>query len=177
MINLPWLVAGDFNEILHAHEQDGGVARPQRNMQMFSDALSDCGQDDLGYTGDLFSWRRGHLRERLDRAVGNMQWADLFPGFTVSNQEFDKSDHRPVLIDTDFNPGVQPRGPSGTRKFKARWLAEEDIETIIQTAWDKRKELGFVPLAISTADVHVALHRWDREVLKGPHNKLWELQK
>ena len=71
-------------------------------MQAFSDALSDCALDDLGYTGNKFSWRRGHIRERLDRAVGNMQWADLFPSFGVSNEEFNKSDHRPVLVDTNF---------------------------------------------------------------------------
>ena len=70
-------------------------------MQAFSDALSDCGLDDLGYIGDILSWRRGNIRERLDRATSNIRWADMFPGYGVSNEDFDKSDHRPVLIDTE----------------------------------------------------------------------------
>lgn len=177
MMDMPWLMAGDFNEILHSHEKEGGVVRPQRCMQAFSDALADCGLDDLGYVGDKFSWRRGHIRERLDRATSNVLWADMFPGFGVTNEEFDKSDHRPVLIDTEYQLGVLPRGPSGPRKFEARWLAETDVETIVQTSWDNRKALDAAPLSEITADIHAALHRWDKEVLKGPRTRLRELQK
>jgi hypothetical protein len=116
MVDLPWLMAGDFNEILHAHEKDGGAARPQRCMQAFSTALSDCGLDDIGYSGDIFSWRRGRICERLDRAVSSSSWADLFLAFGVSNEPFNKSDHRPILIDTDFQQGLQPRGPNGPKR-------------------------------------------------------------
>ena len=110
MNNLPWLVAGDFNEILHADEKDGGAARTQLCMQVFNVTLSDCGLDDLGYTGDKFSWRRGQIRERLDRATGNLQWANLSPGFSVSNEEFDKSHHKPILITTDHLLDLQRGG-------------------------------------------------------------------
>jgi exonuclease III len=81
MVDLPWIMVGDFNEISHIHEKEGGAARPLRSMQAFSNALNDCGLDDLGYTGDLFTWRRGRLRERLDRAAANSAWADMFPGY------------------------------------------------------------------------------------------------
>jgi hypothetical protein len=72
-----WLVIGDWNEILYSHEKEGGNPRPIQYMQAFRDALTDCGLEDLGYTGDIFTWIRKRsrmgpgIRERLDRACAN----------------------------------------------------------------------------------------------------------
>jgi hypothetical protein len=70
---LPWVVLGDLNEIMFSHEKDGGNPRPAIYMQAFRDALSGCNLEDLGFIGDPFTWKRGRLRERLDRAVANNQ--------------------------------------------------------------------------------------------------------
>ena len=76
MCDLPWLIGGDFNEILFASEKEGGNIRPQRCMQAFRDAMDDCNVEDLGYRGDIFTWRRGRIRERLDRVLGYIFWRD-----------------------------------------------------------------------------------------------------
>jgi hypothetical protein len=54
---LPWLIIGDFNEILFSHEKEGGNARPQGCMDAFRDTLMDCGLEDLGFSGDIFTWK------------------------------------------------------------------------------------------------------------------------
>jgi hypothetical protein len=59
----------------------------------------------------------------------------------------------------------------------AKWLCEESVETIIQTAWDRAKLGGSREFADKTACVHAVLHEWDKEVLKGPRQRLRELQK
>lgn len=59
-MSLPWLVLGDFNEILFNYEKEGGRPRSQLAMQAFHDALNDCELEDMGYVGDLFTWRRGN---------------------------------------------------------------------------------------------------------------------
>jgi hypothetical protein len=105
----PWTVSleqrpdlkGDFNEILFGYEKEGDNIRPQRCMQAFRDVLEECGLQDLGYCGDIFTWRRGKIRERLDRAVSNKKWVDLLPLFGVVNEDFGKSDHRPITVDTE----------------------------------------------------------------------------
>jgi hypothetical protein len=53
--DLPWVVIGDFNEIAFSHEKDGGNDRPPSYMQAFREALSDCGLEDLGFSGDPFT--------------------------------------------------------------------------------------------------------------------------
>jgi hypothetical protein len=75
-LTVPWLIMGDFNEILYNSEKEGGRPRSQRQLQAFHDVLSECGLNDMGFIGDLYNWRRGQIRERLDRAVANMQWSD-----------------------------------------------------------------------------------------------------
>jgi hypothetical protein len=63
--NLPWVLIGDFNEILFSHEKEGGNPRPLNFMQNFRDVLTDCNLHDIGFLGDQFTWRRGRIRERL----------------------------------------------------------------------------------------------------------------
>jgi hypothetical protein len=87
-VNYPWLVIGDMNEILYNTEKEGGQPRPQRYMQAFRDCLADCSLQDLGYTKDIFTWHRGGVRERLDRAVGNADWSNLYPHAAVHHYIF-----------------------------------------------------------------------------------------
>jgi hypothetical protein len=64
----------------------------------FQEALIDTGPSDLGYTGDKFTWHRGGIRERLDRAVACDGWRSKFPDATVENLDYSRSDHQPVLL-------------------------------------------------------------------------------
>lgn len=101
MIEKPWLVLGDFNEILFNHEKEGGRPRPQRYMQAFHNALVDCDLSDMGFMGDSFTWQRGKVRERLDHGVTNAPWNLISPGARLVNSGMTKSDHRPLIIDTE----------------------------------------------------------------------------
>lgn len=61
---LPWCIVGDFNDIISVEEKRGGQAHPRRLMEGFSEAISDCGLQDLGFTGDIFTWERSRGTER-----------------------------------------------------------------------------------------------------------------
>jgi hypothetical protein len=82
--NLPWVIIGDFNEILYSHEKEGGNPKSQGCMQGFRDALVDCGLEDLGHIGYPFTWRSGRIRERLDRAVANGSLSTMHPGAVLA---------------------------------------------------------------------------------------------
>lgn len=56
MSSLPWVCAGDFNEILDASEKLGGSLRNQSLIDNFRLALDDCRLQDLGYLGLAFTW-------------------------------------------------------------------------------------------------------------------------
>ncbi|XP_057445038.1 uncharacterized protein LOC130737304 [Lotus japonicus] len=71
----PWMVVGDFNEILYPLEVRGGAFLASRALR-FADALEACHLIDLGVKGGSFTWHRkerGTLKvsKRLDRAVAD----------------------------------------------------------------------------------------------------------
>lgn len=46
----PWLVGGDFNDVVQHTEKWGGNQRSERQFHMFRDTLDHCQLADLGFT-------------------------------------------------------------------------------------------------------------------------------
>ena len=100
---LPWICAGDFNEIIQAQEKLGGRHRPSSQMEEFRDVLDEFGFQDLGYSGNKFTWCNGHgeghtVWERLDKAVGTADWLSMFPDTKVVHLECGTLDHNSIMI-------------------------------------------------------------------------------
>ena len=96
--SLPWMICGDFNEIVDNGEKLGNRSRPQRQMKIFRDALDDCRLEDLGYQGPKFTWCNMQHNEdvvfaRLDRGVCTREWLHLFPSAKARIIPFVFSDH------------------------------------------------------------------------------------
>ncbi|KAK9734769.1 hypothetical protein RND81_04G162300 [Saponaria officinalis] len=135
--NLPWLVIGDFNQILFEEEKRGSAPRSQRDMDDFREALDDCGLKDIGYLGDTFTWwnkreEPGDVFERLDRAVATMEWIDLFPLCALSHLQRDKSDHLPIKLSTR-KPASKKKGRRF--RFEDLWVSSSECEDVVRDAW------------------------------------------
>lgn len=70
--SFPWLVSGDFNEIMFSFVKSGSLPREERRIEDFQ-------LEDIRYLGVWFTWERGNLletniKERLDRGVANEKW-------------------------------------------------------------------------------------------------------
>jgi hypothetical protein len=134
--SLPWIVMGDLNEILYNHEKEGGRARPERFMKAFHDAMDDCNLEDVGFVGDPFTWNRGTMRERLDRGIANQSWIQMHDKAAIIHLEYNHSDHRPLLLDTDYcTINIGPINPN-SRSFEAWWLKEEGFFDVVIEKWD-----------------------------------------
>lgn len=79
------MIAGDFNEVLFEGEKRGGNGCDLGSISGFPDSIDCCALKDLGYSRIPFTWsnKRGDefIEERLDRALANEEWLDLFPSF------------------------------------------------------------------------------------------------
>jgi hypothetical protein len=69
-------------------------------MDSLHDTLMDCGLQDLGFSGVLFTWKRGRVRERLNRVVPNGALLVMHPRALVQHLDYIMSDHLPILLDT-----------------------------------------------------------------------------
>jgi hypothetical protein len=166
---------GDFNEILYSHEKEGGRRRPNLYMQAFRDGLADCDLEDLGFIGNPFTWKRGRIRERLDRAVVNNQWRLMHPGASLRHLDFIKSDHRPILLDTEDQPEVQQQ--QGPKRFEARWIHEKNFRDTVVQAWTSAGFANTGGVLNRLGRMHEALHAWDRSILKKPKRRLRDAQR
>lgn len=102
---MAWIVGGDFNEILFSHEKKEGNPSDFASMKMFRDALDFSNLTDVKLKGYSFTWCNGRveglIEERLDRAVANSNWHDLFRNACTDTVVWDSSDHYPICISLD----------------------------------------------------------------------------
>lgn len=117
-------------------------------MDMFKEALEDCGLSDLGFTGDPFTWWNNnhsdqqYVRERLDRAVADGDWRARFLAFKVTHGDPRHSDHRPVIVETGWEEvGLPARSGSPPFRFEAGWIDEEQCGVIVNNAWKLSMEV------------------------------------
>ncbi|KAK4270527.1 hypothetical protein QN277_023554 [Acacia crassicarpa] len=77
-----WLAVGDFNDLLSQTEKEGSNPQSIRKILNFQSLLSDCNLMDLDFKGSKFTWcnkrLEGIVRERIDRALGNVKFRDTF---------------------------------------------------------------------------------------------------
>jgi len=102
----------------------------------------------------------------------------MFPNARLVNSEMVKSDHRPLIVNTDFLGGASEQLHMSPKRFEARWLKEETVEEIVQLAWTRASSLGHGPKLMEKANaVHADLHTWDHEVLKKLAQRMKKLKK
>ena len=136
--SLLWVCAGDFNEIVKAHEKLGGRPRPVKQMEAFREILDECGFKDLGFVGSKYTGCRGHgdnniIWERLDRAIATVEWIEMFPVTKVRHLEYGSSNHKPILI---LPKGIPKRRRKPWR-FEQMSLGDPRCKEVVVLAWER----------------------------------------
>uniref|UniRef100_A0A0A9BGR6 Endonuclease/exonuclease/phosphatase domain-containing protein n=1 Tax=Arundo donax TaxID=35708 RepID=A0A0A9BGR6_ARUDO len=153
-------------------EKEGGQPRPAGCMEHFRNVLADCKLEDLGFEGDVFTWRNHHhfveryIKERLDRAVACVEWRKLFPLVRVVNGDPRHSDHRPLIVECGDRESSQYLCIKDVSpKFEAKWLDEDGCSDHVLKAWSEAMESGAIGMMEVQKKILGELHDWDRNVL------------
>ncbi|XP_042958050.1 uncharacterized protein LOC122293561 [Carya illinoinensis] len=114
--SVAWLCAGDFNEVLHQKEKQGASSRPYNQIEAFRQAVEICGLYDVHHLGQYFTWsnnRRGEdfTKERIDRAMANKEWQELFREYQTSWS---------LRLHNETQIGNMPKGPTAMEKKKTK---------------------------------------------------------
>ena len=104
VIDSPWCLIGDFNELEEFPDKKGGLITQPSRLQRSPLFLTSIGASSLPIQGRSFTWEKrihGHLiYERLDRAIGRSNWSTLYPNADASHRPFTCSNHCHVLLYT-----------------------------------------------------------------------------
>ncbi|XP_028105122.1 uncharacterized protein LOC114304168 [Camellia sinensis] len=132
-MNLPWLVAGDFNDIASQGEKRSlsptfSHARTRR----FNARMNRCNLIDLGCFGPQLTWSNGrqglaNTLARLSRAVSNSEWRVAFTEGAVCNLPRTYFDHPPLIVFTqdlvrDYNNILCQEELLWFQKSRANWI-------------------------------------------------------
>jgi hypothetical protein len=136
-------------------------------MANFCDALSDCDLVDLGFTSLPFTYDNGrsgtvNVKVRLDRAVADTSWRDLFGEATLHHLVSSHSDHCPLLF--EIQKENWERHKPRIFRYKIMWERLDFLAEEIKEAWcttPNHEGLGGVAAALKR--VQGALWCWSKK--------------
>ncbi|KAL4376881.1 hypothetical protein GQ457_02G026440 [Hibiscus cannabinus] len=138
---LPWLLGGDFNEILTLSEKQGGNRKPHHQLTDFRECLLRNNLADCKPSRGWFTWmksgpRTAPTRERLDRFIADNDWFLNFPTFRAWSEYSPNSDHHFILLDTVApSPAPGARGKDSVFRFDDCWAREPECISMVQSLW------------------------------------------
>ncbi|XP_061993882.1 uncharacterized protein LOC133711805 [Rosa rugosa] len=127
----PWVVFGDFNCILGAHEKRGGGSPNLTSCMDFQQMCTVCGLIDIPTKGLAYTWSNRRIDEKLDRALGNLEWLEAWQVMECSTLAKSTSDHCPILL--SFQRFALPcHSPF---RFQNMWLQHPNFLQLIREFW------------------------------------------
>ncbi|GKV37715.1 hypothetical protein SLEP1_g45710 [Rubroshorea leprosula] len=103
--SVPWLIMGDLNLIGDSSDKKGKRPPSRVDIRLYEDLICSCSLREIAYKGATYTWVRGNICERLDRALSNDIWGCLFPNAQLFHCTRIGSDHCP-LISRLIHPSV-----------------------------------------------------------------------
>ncbi|KAH0902445.1 hypothetical protein HID58_041948, partial [Brassica napus] len=129
---------GDFNDIKRSGEKQEGIPRTVRSCSCFTRMLTVLGLHDVKTLGGRFTWfgKRSNysIMSKIDRAVANCNWLDIYPSATVSLLTCIGSDHRSLLLNTD---GTK-RKKSSLFRYDSRWRLYPGLKHVVEQACNQQ---------------------------------------
>ncbi|OMO85295.1 reverse transcriptase [Corchorus capsularis] len=134
---LPWLITGDFNDIINSHDKRGGAPMSLSRTRAFLNCLNYCNVTDLGFKGPRFTWSNNRnlsqlIQERIDMAFANPDWRLMFSDAYVSHLPRTHSDHCPLLISFFKNQVEKGNKPF---RFQKMWFNHLDFFPLVHSSW------------------------------------------
>ncbi|XP_019091159.1 PREDICTED: uncharacterized protein LOC109128743 [Camelina sativa] len=173
----PWFLIGDFHELTGNHEKWGGRLRSASSFLAFNGMIRDCGLLDFPFLGDCLSWRgwrdKKPIQCRLDRALDNEDWHDLFPDTVTEYLPMIASDHIPLVT------SIGAKRPRGRRSFMfdRRWVGKAGLMEAISSGWNADHDPGSSGFVDKIVSCRRAISRWRKTQIPFGRDLIEELKR
>ncbi|XP_019157949.1 PREDICTED: uncharacterized protein LOC109154672 [Ipomoea nil] len=143
---LPWVMIGDFNDLLFQHEKRGVNPHPNSLLRGFGETIDQCGLTQLPMEGYRFTWEKGKgtpacIEERLDKVLASNGWREIVHGARVINNLMRKSDHSALFLSVH---GTFQNGGGGRRgfRFEMAWIYDDGCRNVVEKSWEEGRSEG-----------------------------------
>lgn len=166
-VKIPWIVIGDFNDIMQMSEKSCGRDISHRCRQ-FTNWIDQCGLIDHPSSGPLYTWigqtfDNDRIRMRLDRGLINTAWRLHLPNSTINVLPRAHSDHNPLFL----SPSTTTTRATCPTRFLSAWLSHPQFEEVFASAW-----LSNTGTISNTIDhVSEVAREWNKHCFGNVHQK------
>lgn len=132
-ISLPWLILGDFNNVLKFDEKCNGLEVTPYEIRDFENACLHTGLTDLRSTGCFYTWTNNTMWSKLDRAMVNEIWLQNSGlGFAEFLPSGCNSDHSPCIV------SFLDRNGNSRRPFRFfnMWANHDNFLEVVDRGWN-----------------------------------------
>jgi len=136
-IKFPFMLMGDFNEVIAIAERKG-ASQLTVGMRELSGLLQDLQFIDLDID-QKFTWMRKNAASRIDRILVTKEFVEQFQNLRVRCKNRMLSDHTPLVIFTSETVW----GPCPFRTLDI-WLEEPKFLDVFKKEWLQLTSLSFV---------------------------------
>ncbi|XP_062076217.1 uncharacterized protein LOC133780570 [Humulus lupulus] len=138
----PWVMMGDFNDILHGEERIGKKDKTRKS-KSFQECVEVCQMEDIKFSGNFYTWNNKQgsdtkVYSKIDRVMGNQQWLQKFISAKVVFMSEGCYDHSPAVLSVypDLKIGKFPfkyyrmwnKAPGFSEKIEQNWRQERKEE-------------------------------------------------
>lgn len=133
----PWCILGDFNNVLHVTDRIGGNPIQAYEYADLESMMTTSGLSELPMTGHEYTrcnkHTQGVIYSKIDRALGNMDWFQVYQGAQVEVLDPGVSDYCPLYL--NFQQPVDARRQS---MFKFMNCAADTPQflDLVRCEWD-----------------------------------------
>jgi len=174
IIDLPWCIIGDLNELANPSEKRGGKHYPLSKLTRLTSFMDRIKASSIPFTGYPCTWKKRlqlHIiYERLDKGIIWNDWLKLYPDSIVKHGTFSCSDHSPIVLSV-ANP-IQRRKKLPFR-FQNYWCQYRQLDPIVGKQWQSRiqgTKMFILSQKLKTTKQHIKL--WARSFLGNNQQKL-----
>ena len=139
----------------------------------------------MGFSGPKYTWNNRQagdalVRIRLDRAVANGAFLELFDNFKVENVITTSSDHFAISISlSTLMEGKQTVPVQQQFRFEAAWLRAPDYRDVMERAWAEGKDgpLSLQSICDNLRRLSGSLKKWSHETFGSVRKKFLKLER